>query len=178
MQNIKQIQWLSRFMQYICLAAIIGLPVFMAVFWYNFHVFFDDIAQQQGIVIQPDYVGPWNIVLGFVCSMLPMGIVMYGLWRLKALFALYQQAAFFTQANVRHLRAFSLALFANVLISPLAGALVSVVVTMNHPPGERALSISLGSGQLSTAFVAGVFLLVSAIMVEGRKLADDNAEIV
>lgn len=178
MQNVQQIQQLSRFMQWLCTAAIIAMPLFAAWVWLDFERFAAPITQQYAIPIQLEHIGLINLMLGFLCSLIPVAVAIYGLLRLQALFALFRQTIFFTDANVRHIRAFSLTLFANALLTTITVALLSIVLTMNNPPGQRALSISISSHQIIMAFIAVIFAIIASIMIEGRKLAEDNAEIV
>lgn len=178
MGNIKQIQRLSFIMQQLCLAGIILIPLMLAWIWLNFDQYIDVIASDHSLQLKPEYIGTSNILMGFLCSLIPAVILCYGLWRLRKLFALFCNKQFFTNANTRHLRAFSVALFANALLSPVIGALLSIILTINNPPGQRSLSIGISNHEISTLFIAATFMIIAGIMVEGRKLADENAEII
>lgn len=178
MKNIKRIQRLSYFMQQLCLAVMVAAPSALIAFWLNFERFAGTLAQQQSIPLQLEHIGPLNLILGFLVTLIPLSIVLYGLYHLRALFALYYQTMFFTKANVRHLRTFSISLFTYALLNPVITTLASVVLTMSNPPGQRSLIISVGSNQAAVAFIAAIFMIIAFIMVEGQKLADENAEII
>ena len=62
--------------------------------------------------------------------------------------------------------------------SPIIGGLLSVVLTMGNPPGERALVLSFSSNELALLFLGGCLLVISWVMAESSRLADDNAQIV
>ena len=178
MENIKRIQRLSLVMQWLCWLAIVVAPTLVIGIWVNFQDLASLIIDPGTINYQAEHIGPINLLLGCAISMIPTGILIYGLFRLKALFLLYQQAKFYTEANIKHLRAFATALFAKALITPITGALISVVITMNNPPGQRSLSIGFGSNEIAAGFIAAVFMIIASIMIEGRKIAEENAEIV
>lgn len=178
MNNIQRIHKLSYMLQILCNLLILGLPLLMVYVWLNFEAFIPAISQTQHIPLQAEYIGPLNLILGFVFSLIPLAVGIYGLLKLRQLFALYRQSKFFSGENVLCLRAFAASLFANALLTPLTGALISVALTINNPPGERTLSISLGSPQLLMAFIAAIFFIIAWIMVEGRKLADENEQII
>ena len=178
MTNVSQIQRLSYAMQQLCVIAIVTIPLLIAWIWLNFEQFADAIARQNNLMLQLEHIGPLSLALGFLCTMIPASVIIYGLLRLRALFLLYRSNIFFTDANARHLRAFSAALFVNALLTPITGTLLSIVLTMSNPPGQRSLSLAVGSHQIVTAFIAATFMIIAAIMVEGRKLADENAEII
>lgn len=178
MNNSKRIQRLSTNMRTICSLAMFVIPLVLAWIWLDFTRFAAAIADSQGINIQMQYIGPMNLLFGFLISMLPAGVIIYGLQRLRKLFALYQQNIFFSTENIKHLRAFSTALFISVLLSPVTTTLLGLALTMSNPPGEKSLVIMLSSHEISTGFIAVLFMVISGIMVEAKKLADENSEII
>lgn len=178
MQNIERIQRLSSTMQWLCRAAIALIPVCIVWAWLDFERFAPVIAGPNMHALQMEHIGPLNLAMGLIVSSIPAGVLVVGLYRLQALFGLYRRARFFTETNVRHLRAFAICLFVNALLLPLTGSALSVVLTMSNPPGERMLNVSVSSSHIATAFMGAVFMIIAGIMLEGRRLADENAEIV
>ncbi|MCB2215185.1 DUF2975 domain-containing protein [Desulfofustis glycolicus] len=115
-------------------------------------------------------VSPLTRVLGFAVSMIKGIVVMYGLWVLIRLFKLYQKGIFFQAENVRcfkHLsRTLVLWAFAGVLVTPL----LSVVLTMNNPPGQRVVEVTLQSADLTALVVGGMLAVIAAVMEDGERL--------
>lgn len=178
MTNIQSIQRVSRFMQGVCVAVIGALPLLWLWLWVSFEQWLPAKARQLGMAVDVNALGPGTLSLAFICSLLPVLVLMYGLWRLRQLFGLYRHGCFFAEANAGHLLAFARALVISALLSPVVTAVLSVILTWHNPPGYRALALHFGSGQFATLFVAGVFMIIAWIMREAKKLADDNAEII
>ncbi len=178
MNNLKKIQRVSAFMQGFCLLLMVSLPVMLVGFWMNLDQLVPALAQQTGLPIRAQSLQPTTLGLGFACMAVPMAVLLYGIWRLYCLFGLYRQAQFFTRANAHHLLVFATTLFINVLLAPVVSGLLSVILTWHNPPGQKALSIGLGSQHLAALFVASAFMVIAWIMLEGKKLADENAEII
>lgn len=165
-------------MQVLCSAVLIALPLALVWLWVDFGRFAPLLAQRAGVPIVMDNVTSLQRWLGFTVSAVPMALTLYGVWHLRQLFRHFRDGELFSDATTRHLFAFAVMLFLSALASPVASALTSVVLTMGNPPGQRALSLQLGSGQLAMLFLGGVFTVIAWIMREGHKLAIENREIV
>lgn len=174
----EKIVTISRIMRLLCLALIVATPLAVALVWWKFDFLFQEMPGMGHLPIHPERIGPWTRLLGFVVHIIPGGIAVYGFHQLRRLFELYTGGEIFSMNCVSRLRSFAHALLAYGIASPIAMALISVVVTMNNPPGERALSIALSSNDVVTLFIGGVFVVIARVMVEGGKLAEENAQIV
>jgi len=177
MTNTQKIQRVSALMSALCVLIVILLPLLLLVVW----VFVSNgngTLEYLGDELRPETIALPYRILGFIISMVPVALLMWGLLHLRALFELFRKAVFFSEANARLLHKFAMMLFFSTLASPIARALVSVAVTINNPPGQRAVVVNIGSGDLNSLFVATVFLAVAWVMREAHTLAQENAEFV
>ena len=104
--------------------------------------------------------------------MIPAGVFMLGMWWLVRLFGLFSIGQIFTADTVRYIRNLGWTMAAGVVATPVHEALLSLVLTMHNPPGQHILSLSTESADLGELLTAGVIILVSWIMDEGRKLRE------
>ena len=65
----------------------------------------------------------------------------------------------------------------STLARPLTGALVSIVITINNPPGQRTVAFSLGTDEISGVFVALLIMLLSLLMAESKSSVDERARL-
>ena len=107
-----------------------------------------------------------------------MAISIYGLFHLGHLFRLFGQGEIFGSENVHELLIVTRSLFAYGIANPIIGAVLSVIVTMNNPPGEKQIAFGIGSDDLTIFFIATVFLIIGWVMAEGHKISEENAQIV
>ena len=180
MTNTQKIQRVSALISALCSLSLVLLPLLQLWIWV-------DLEGPHGTLEYLEYIGnalrpetialPYRI-LGFIISMAPVALLMWGLLHLRALFELFRKAVFFSEANARLLHKFAMMLFFSTLASPIARALVSVALTINNPPGQRAVVVNIGSGDLNSLFVAAVFLAVAWVMREAHTLSQENAEFV
>ena len=157
MQNLARIRRVSRAMTHLCTASLVAIPVTLALVWANFDLFL--APQLANLPIAADGPPGWSLVVGYLVSLTAALAIMYGLWRLRRLFALYATGQIFTLENASCLRGFAWALVVTGAVKPVAGTVLSVVLTIGNPPGQRALAISFGSNEISVIFLGGVLLV-------------------
>ena len=177
MTNTQKIQRMSTLITTLCSLSLISLPLLQIWIWVDLlgpHGTFKYINN----ALHPETIALPYRILGFLISMVPVALLMWGILHLRALFKLFRKAVFFSEANVRLLHKFAMMLFFNTLASPIARSLVSVAVTINNPPGQRAVVFNIEGGDLNSLFVAVVFLAVAWVMREAHALAQENAEFV
>lgn len=174
----RRIAKISRLMRLLCLVLIVATPSTVALIWWKLDFLLRELPGMSQVPIHPELIGPGTKLLGFAVHMIPAGIAVYGFDQLRRLFELYMDGEIFSLNCVSRLRSFAHALLVYGIASPIALALISVIVTMNNPPGERALSITLSSNDVVTLFLGGVFIAIAQVMVEGRRLAEENSQIV
>lgn len=178
MRDLARVQHVSRIMRLLCTVAIVALPVGLALMWLYFDTVRDGWPAVNVVPNLPPRLPIAERAAGFAITMIPAGMVVYGLLRLRALFGLYARGEVFHPAAARCLRGFAWALVLVGASNPLTGALLSVALTLGNPPGERTLSISLGSDDLGTVFLGGLLLVIAWIMGEAGRIAEENRQFV
>lgn len=178
MSNLARIQRISRLMRRCCTAGLLLIPLAVAGMWATYEVWAPTHPELAAIRPLPETLPPLTRLLAFAVGMLQGTIALFAVWRLRQLFGLYADGRIFTAGTARCLRHFAAAVIAFAIAKPITSALLSVVLTMNNPPGQRQLAISFGSSELTTLFIGGIFLIIAWIMDEAQALADDQAQIV
>ena len=174
MSNRHRIRSVSTVLFWACNAYLVAAPLLLIVVWLNFETLRPQWEAVSNLPIQIVYLGFWNKLLGAVISAIPVGLLMYGVWQLRKLFAQFRQGQLFSESGASHLHAFAFMLLLSMLLTPVVGGLLSVVLTMSNPPGERALVLSLGSDNFEQLFLAGTLFAISWILREGCRLREEN----
>jgi len=150
------------------------VPASNALFWFSFNRLPE--AFFQSLPISPTTPLPLPVLAaGFVASLLPIGVMVYGLATMRRLFQLYENGEIFSGQNVRCFRHLGYAIVAWVIASTVYTPLLSVIITATNPPGEKSLVIQFGSTQLAALIAGGIVMLIAWVMEEGRKLEDERA---
>jgi len=140
------------------------------------------INKLPGIILQeilPDFVQfplPLPVRLaGLAVTMIPVGIMIYGITTLIQLFRLYQCGKIFQSENVACLKRLSGTLLILGFTGILTNSLLSVVLTLHHPPGERMITFGI-MGQDITLFILGyVLMTIARVMQEGCRLQQEQS---
>jgi len=120
----------------------------------------------------------WQSGLATLIGMLPVCAMAYGLFRARLCFLGYVRGDTFSLGTVQHLRGFAVGMFAAALAGLLSPLLISVLLTLAAPPGQRALSLGIGSNEVLMLLFAGIVWQIAHVMTQAVELADEHAQIV
>ncbi|MBS0626092.1 MAG: DUF2975 domain-containing protein [Verrucomicrobia bacterium] len=184
MSRETKIKRLSKTLRIATLATLCLLPLFQAGYWitggfpllaklgFDFTQRFSHIAN---VSIPP--IGQLSDsikFLGFLVDMIPTAITMASLAFLAKLFRLYENLQIFSEKSVHCIRNAGYALLINQLVHPLYMGLMTLTLTFYNPPGQRTLTIALGSEELKFIGFALFIILISYIMEIGTSLQEEQ----
>lgn len=174
MNDSMHIKRASRRLRAVFMAVFVLIPVINALVW----TFINVLPGEMQKNIMPHYVTlPLPVMaqfMGFVISMIPSSVAMYGVWTLVRLFGLYEKGQIFREPNVRCFRDLSRALMIWCAARFVSDPLMSVALTLHHPPGHRLLVIGLNSMDVTALLVGFVLAVVAWVMEEGRMLQEER----
>ena len=121
-------------------------------------------------------VHAWTAMVAMSLASLAL---LWGFWRLRRMMGLFMAGDFFSIGATRCLRDFAralvLAVLVDVLVAPL---LLLLAVWLTGAPDGTQLTLGLDATDLAALLVATLLWMVTAIMAEARRLAEDNAQII
>ena len=123
-------------------------------------------------------LSPGRLIAAAAITAVPVGVLLFGLWQVRALFLKFADGQVFTLASARLLRDFAGSVLVQAILGPISSTALMLAFTLNNPPGARQLVIALSSQDYLALIVGGVLLAVSWVMVEATRIADENASFV
>jgi hypothetical protein len=132
-----------------------------------------EIKESAGVNI--DQMALHTQVIGGLWSLLPVGIVLAGLHRLWRLFGEYALGRVFSHRALVSLRGFARCVLTIGFVSPLHGALLSVIVTWDRKPGTREFNLQFSSDDYAMLLLGAVLLAIASVMAEAARVAEDHA---
>lgn len=175
MSDLRGVRRVSKVMSALCLFSMLLLPTWIAIIWLEpdlFRLFAPDSN------FKPESWSTTIRVIGFLISMIPSGVLIYGLFRLHRLFQRYATGQIFTTDAARHLKHFAVAILLQSLLQPMRGTALSVLLTFNNPPGKRSVTFHFGSDEIEALVIGGLLLVIAWIMGEGARIAEENRQFV
>lgn len=174
MENKERIIRASRTLRRICTLLVFLVPVICALYW----IFFNQIRHLPNMVDVPVPITgdlpAFSRLLAFFTDLLPLSVLVYGLQVLARLFRLYENGIIFAKANVDCFNRLGRAMIIWMGCHFLSNSLISTVLTLHHPPGQRMITVGLEGSDFGALFVGGIVLTVTWVMDEARKIKEDQ----
>jgi hypothetical protein len=116
--------------------------------------------------------------LAILSVSLGLAVGLYGLFQLWHLFGAYARGIVFGPAAITRLRKIGWAFLATAALRPATQTLVVLLLTLNNPPGQRHLVISLSSQDYLCLVIGGLLFAMAWAMVEATRIEQENASFV
>jgi Protein of unknown function (DUF2975) len=136
------------------------------------------MVPRLGLGAAPVALDGWTRLAGFLVCMVPMAVLGYLLHQAYELFDSYRLGNVFTATAPVRLRRIGFCMVALAILRPLTATLLGLLLTMVNPPGQRILAIGLSLDDYMIAAFGGLILAIGHVMVEAKRLADENRQIV
>lgn len=175
---MERVANLSRWMQLACpIIAVVAVGVELGT-W----VFFETMAPLSQTLSEIPYQIErldWrNLLAGFAVSGGLTAILVYGLYQLWHLLGHYRHGQVFSRRATARLHRFARAILLYAILSIPAQTLLVLALTISNPVGEREISIGISGFEVGMLVLGFAFLIISWVMREATRMAEDNAQIV
>ncbi len=170
----RQLRRLSRVMVWACWALLVLLPLALLFYWVTASD--TELALRANLPAQATQapLATWQRVAAGLVTAIPLALMLAGVWQARRCFNMFARGQVFTQQATSLLGRFAGWVAWAALASLFAGSATSVLLTLGNPPGQRHVSIGIGSDQLLTLFFAGTVWLMASVIAQGRSLAEEN----
>ena len=171
--NLDRIRRISGSFQQLFGLLLYLVPISTVAFWLAFNHLPQSFKNELPVVVSQS-LPVSSLLLAIGVSAIPTGIIMLAFIHLRRLFALYREGIIFSIANADCYRSLGSTLiywaFSKLAFVPL----ISVVLTLNNPPGEKTLVLSIGSADLGNILLGCLVLIISWVMHEASVLEEES----
>ncbi len=161
-----------------CMAILIAAPVTALYFLINIELFTALARSNVGLPIQWQTVSDIQWYSLWLLTVFYVATGLAGLYFLRRAFSNFAKGQLFNHSNSRDLRLFSILLFAQALAKPLYFSISSVLLSINHPAGQKMLFVSFGSDEVKVIALAMILWVMSDLLVRGSKLESENKQFI
>lgn len=161
-----------------CMVLLTATPFFSLYFLINIELFATMTRSNLGLTIEWQTVTDIQWYSLWLLTTFYIAIGLAGLYFLRRAFSNFAKGQLFNHSNSRDLRLFSILLFAQALAKPLHFSISSVLLSLNHPPGQKMLSVSFGSNEVIVIALAMMLWVISDLLVQGSKLETENKQFI
>lgn len=179
MENTARIQRISGRLYAALFVFTVLLPILTVGYW----VFLNHLPESlvaasmkmQAGLPKPSEVTLVQRMLGLAVSLVPLAIKMAAMLTLMRLLKLYRAGIVFSGDHVACFKRLGRILVYYTFAGVAESTGIVLVMTMNNPPGQKMLTIGFSSNEITLLVVAAIVLMISWIMDEGRKLAEEQS---
>lgn len=130
------------------------------------------------IDIQWETVQAWQLEGAWYLALLGIGVACACLYTLRPVLRQFSQGLFFNLKNSLALRRLSRLLLLQAVLNPVFTSLAGVLLSWNHPSGQRMLAVSFSSQSFQLILMSGLMLMISELLVEGCALVEENQQFI
>ncbi|MEE9346320.1 MAG: DUF2975 domain-containing protein [Methylococcales bacterium] len=171
-------QQFSRLIALGCIAILIMAPFIALYFLINIELFAVMARSNLGLPMQWQTVSDIQWYSLWLLTVFYVATGLAGLYFLRRAFSNFAKGQLFNHSNSRDLRLFSILLFAQALAKPLHFSISSMLLSMNHPAGQKILSVSFGSDEVKVIALAMILWVMSDLLVRSSKLESENKQFI
>ena len=164
--------------RHLCTAFLLFVPLLILNFIVNLGWFKNVALSKLNLPIQTMTVENWQWYGVIAIAGIPLMIKAWGVFYLRRLFSQFSLGHYFIAENIAWLKKFAFSLLIVGVLNPVVLTIASVVLSINHPDGQKILSINIGSHDFALIFNALVFWSVAYILEKGKSLDDENKQFV
>ena len=163
---------------WLCAVFLVFLPVMALYLLFNLEFFAVLAAKNLALPIIWASVSQQQWLFMWFLSVLHLSLAWLGVYFLRKAFARFSRGEFFNQSNCKCLRLFAIFLLLQSLMSPFLNAIYSVLLSWNHPPGEKLLVLSYGSPDIKLIALAMIFWVISDLLVRATNIDRENKQFI
>lgn len=126
-----------------------------------------------GVVIDPSWFTLKVRLIGMALDSLADAISIYGLMRIFFYFQSTITGALFSLKAIQAFRAFAMCTLISAILAPFSETAVIVWMSVSAPEAEGVISLMFGSDTVWEIFVAGVFFLITHMLVRAQKAQEE-----
>ena len=179
MKTRSKLTEISSRLYLVFLMFLVLIPAGTAAFWIFYNVIPQTLVSAStglpGDFPVPQTLDGFQRFLGFLIFLLPLSAEMFAIVTIMRLLKLYREGIIFSATHVLLFKRLGQALICYGIAGIFQTTGLGLVMTMNNPPGQRMLTLGMWSDDISLFVVAAVVLMLSWVMDEGRKQAEEQA---
>ncbi|MGL5214279.1 MAG: DUF2975 domain-containing protein [Aeromonas hydrophila] len=126
------------------------------------------------LAVKVEMLAWWQILGAILISSVPLVALASGLNNLRLLFQGYARAEYFSISAAVHLGKVGHGVILWIVSSFVCTPLLSILVTLHAPPGQRLFTISLTPADFVALFLAGCIAVIAQILVHASEVDSEN----
>jgi len=181
--SLNRLTQFSQRMAALTLLFIVGMLALNAALW-----IFPTLGANDGLgagfslsgvmfsqhAVRVELLAWWQIFGAILISSVPLLALASGLNNLRRLFLGYARGEYFSISAAVHLGKVGRGVILWVISSFICTPLLSILVTLHAPPGQRFFTVSFTSADFVALFLAGCIAVIARILLRASEVDSEN----
>ncbi len=133
---------------------------------------------QQGTLPNSNLPTDMVLLIAAAVAFLPIALFLIGMWEARTMFHLIGDGFLLDQDCQKSMVRLGRLAIASAVLGIVARTLILVLMTSNNPPGQKMLSIGIGSGEISSLIIGLLFFIFALVVKETASIAEENRSII
>lgn len=163
----------ARIARWLCLLSALSSLIGLGALWVDESLLRETLANQ----VQPGLpitLTPTAQISAALAASLPAAAFVWAMLRLASMFHRIESGRVMAAVNARALAGAGGLFIAYGALSSLAHTLQVLAATLGNAPGQRALSIQIGSPEIGAVAAGAALLAFGLVMSDAARLAEEN----
>ncbi len=174
MSRLSRVERWSRILEWTTAISLVVIPVATIATLFASPITPDVLGQRlENLAVSPSAT-PLQMCAAIALNLIPLIILLFTLNTMRQLFRSYRQGQVLTDGCAVLIQRIGQGFLALSLAPFILQPLLSVLLSMTNPPGERSISIGLSSDMVFFAVAGGLILVIGWAMREASDLASEN----
>ena len=169
---------LARLLAWFIAVTIVIVGLGLAYYLVNLTAFQTLMEKNLAFPIRWETVKTWQLYTAWSLSAAYVLTGLAGLGYLHLALKQLGNGDTFSLSTSRWLRRFSVYLMIQAVFQPVYMALMSLLLSLRHPAGQKMLVISAGSNELKLLGLGVIFWIISDLLLKARLLEKENQQFI
>jgi hypothetical protein len=178
LDRAKRLSAVMRAALVIILIAIMCLAIYLSTTMFTQADSLSNWLAAQAGLTERFVIGTGQRTAFLALVLVQIAVLMGALNALRLMFGSIVADEALSQATARHMRTAGLYFAASAVFNFASHPLYSLLATLNAPPGQRMISIGVGTAELLSFLLAAVLIVLGHIQLLAAEISDDNRQIV
>jgi hypothetical protein len=174
MSTLARVEKWSKILEWMTAASLMMVPLAVAATLYTNQITPDLLEQRlENFSVSP-FATQRQMYLAIALSLIPMVILLFTLNTMRQLFRSYREGQVLTDRCAALIHRIGQGFLALSLVPFALHPVLSVILSMANPSGERSISVAVNNDTILFAVAGGFIMVIGWAMREASDLASEN----
>ncbi|MEJ6393407.1 DUF2975 domain-containing protein [Gymnodinialimonas sp. 2305UL16-5] len=172
--QLRRVTRLARVLHVVSTLTMILMPAFLIYSAFIGLAGETALQREYDDYVLPEVIPTWTVIVVRLIQMLGFALILYVLWQMRQLFALYTGGETLSQRCADRIRRCGQGLVTIGAFGILSNTLIVLLLTTVNVTGPQTLVVTFSEGDVGFFLGGGLMVVIGWVMGEAARIAEDN----